>query len=35
MKTENLENQIVIYEGDDGKSYVEVRFEGETVCLTI
>ena len=28
------QNQIIIYEGDDGKSRVEVRFEGETVWLT-
>jgi len=34
MKKENSQNQIIIYEGDDGKSRVEVRFEGETVWLT-
>ncbi len=34
MKKENLENQIVIYEGNDGKSHVEVRFEGETAWLS-
>ena len=28
------QSQIIIYEGDDGKSHVEVRFEGETVWLT-
>lgn len=34
MKNQVGENQIIIYEGDDGKSRVEVRFEGETVWLT-
>ena len=29
-----LQNQMIIYEGDDGESRVEVRFEGETVWLT-
>ncbi len=33
MKKE-LQNQIVIYEGDDGESHIDVRFEGETVWLT-
>jgi len=33
MKKES-QNQIIIYEGADGKSHVEVRFEGETVWLT-
>ncbi len=33
MKKE-LQNQIIIYEGDDGESHIEVRFEGETVWLT-
>jgi len=33
MKNE-LQNQIIIYEGDDGESRVEVRFEGETAWLT-
>lgn len=28
------ENQIIIYQGDDGKSRVEVKFEGDTVWLT-
>jgi hypothetical protein len=28
------QNQIIIYEGKDGKSHIEVRFEGETVWLT-
>ncbi len=34
MKKENSQNQIIIYEGDDGNSRVEVRFEGETAWLT-
>lgn len=29
------QNQIIIYEGNDGQSRIEVRFEGETVWLTI
>lgn len=29
------QNQIVIYEGSDGESRIEVQFEGETVWLTI
>ncbi|MBI3597864.1 MAG: virulence RhuM family protein, partial [Nitrospirae bacterium] len=33
MKKE-LQNQMIIYEGNDGESRVEVRFEGETVWLT-
>ncbi|MFH1962752.1 MAG: RhuM family protein, partial [bacterium] len=33
MKKE-LQNQIIIYEGDNGESRVEVRFEGETAWLT-
>ena len=34
MKSKLPENQIIIYEGDDGMSHIEVRFEGETVWLT-
>ena len=34
MKNKLPENQIIIYEGDDGMSNIEVRFEGETVWLT-
>lgn len=34
MKKVN-QNQIIIYEGNDGQSRIEVRFEGETVWLTI
>ena len=30
-----IQNQIIIYEGSDGESRIEVRFEGETVWLTI
>lgn len=33
MKTTE-KNQIIIYEGDDGQSHIEVRFEGETVWLS-
>jgi hypothetical protein len=33
--TNNQQNQIIIYEGSDGNSRIEVRFEGETVWLTI
>jgi hypothetical protein len=33
MKKE-LQNKIIIYEGDDGASHIDVRFEGETVWLT-
>jgi hypothetical protein len=29
-----LQNKIIIYEGDDGASHIDVRFEGETVWLT-
>ena len=31
---EELQNKIIIYEGDDGASHIDVRFEGETVWLT-
>jgi len=34
VKNEN-QNQIIIYEGNDGESSIEVRFEGETAWLTI
>jgi len=34
MKNRNSQNQIIIYEGDNGESRIEVRFEGETVWLT-
>lgn len=29
-----IQNQIIIYEGSDGASRIEVRFEGETVWLS-
>lgn len=35
MKQETLQNQIIIYEGDDGKSRIEVKLDSETVWLTI
>lgn len=34
MKNENQNNSIIIYEGNDGQSHVEVRFEGETAWLS-
>ena len=34
MKNGLGNNQIIIYQGEDGKSRVEVRFEGETAWLT-
>ena len=34
MKKENLQNQIIIYEGDDGLSRIEVRLDSKTVWLT-
>ena len=34
MKSENQNNSIIIYEGDDGQSHVEVKFEGETAWLS-
>ena len=36
MKTmkNNMQNQIIIYKGDDGEAHIEVRFEGETVWLS-
>ena len=35
MKKKNeLQNQVIIYEGNDGESRIDVRFEGETVWLT-
>ncbi len=33
--TKELQDQIIIYEGTDGKAHIEVRFEGETTWLTI
>lgn len=34
MKDKSQNNSIIIYQGDDGKSHVEVRFEGETAWLS-
>lgn len=34
MKSKLLENRIVIYETDDGKAHIDVRFEEENVWLT-
>ena len=34
MKKQLPQNQIIIYESDDGKAQVEVRFEDENVWLT-
>ena len=35
IMTKELQDQIIIYEGTDGKAHIEVRFEGETTWLTI
>ena len=29
----NIENQIIIYQGEDGETRIEVKFTGETVWL--
>jgi hypothetical protein len=34
MNNSKPNNEILIYEGDNGESRIEVRFEGETVWLT-
>lgn len=34
MKTNDTNNEIIIYEGDGGKPQIEVRMSGETVWLT-
>ncbi len=34
MRDESLNSQIVIYQSDDGKTSVDVRFQGETTWLT-
>ena len=34
MKNDKLNNEIIIYEGDNGQPRIEVRFENETVWLT-
>ena len=35
MKKDIKNNEIIIYKGDRGETQIEVRFEGETVWLTI
>jgi len=35
MKKDIENNEIIIYKGDRGETQIEVRFEGETVWLTI
>ena len=32
--TENLNNKIIIYQSEDGKTQLNVKLEGETVWLT-
>jgi len=34
VKNKNLDSQIVIYQSDDGRTSVDVRFQGETTWLT-
>jgi hypothetical protein len=34
MKDKLLNNQIVIYETEDGKAHIDVHFEGENAWLT-
>ena len=34
MENEELENKIVIYETEDGKTQLDVKLENETVWLT-
>ena len=34
MKNKLPENQIIIYQSEDGKARLDVRVEGETVWLT-
>jgi len=35
MENDIKNNEIIIYKGDRGETQIEVRFEGETVWLTI
>jgi len=35
MEKDIKNNEIIIYKGDRGETQIEVRFEGETVWLTI
>ena len=32
--TENLNDKIIIYQSEDGKTQLDVKLEGETVWLT-
>lgn len=34
MKTNELDNKIIIYQTDDGKTQLDVKLENETVWLT-
>jgi hypothetical protein len=34
MENNEQKNQIIIYQSDNGKSGIDVRFEGETAWLT-
>ena len=34
MKTNKLDNKIIIYQTDDGKTQLDVKLENETVWLT-
>jgi hypothetical protein len=34
MKTNELDNKIIIYQSDDGKTQLDVKLENETVWLT-
>ena len=34
MKTNELDNKIIIYQIDDGKTQLDVKLENETVWLT-
>jgi len=35
MENKKPSSEILIYEGNDGETHIEVRFEGETIWLTI
>ena len=35
MKTTNLQSQIVIYKAHNGETKIDVRFDGDTVWLTM
>ena len=34
MRQINLNNEVVIYQNEDGKTQLDVKLEGETVWLT-